>query len=325
MCRPQTSKQNYPSQVIAVIEIVDLCKSYGNVDALVDLNLKIKKGEVFGFIGPNGAGKTTTIKILATLTAPSSGEAYVSGYDVTEEPYKVRGLLGYMPDFFGMYDSLKVWEYLDFFAASYRMPQAERRDAIENVLSLTHLEEKAESFVAGLSRGMRQRLCLAKTLLHDPELLILDEPASGLDPRARVEIKELLNGLKDAGKTIFVSSHILPELSDICTTFGIIEKGNLLLSGSKEKIMEAIRGVRRIKAKVLSDTKKAASLIESEKGVGSIKIDGKEVQFEFNGSDLELARVFENLVTAGVLIVGFSEIETNLEDVFMKITRGELA
>jgi ABC-2 type transport system ATP-binding protein len=325
MCPLLTSKRNYPSQVITVIEIVNLCKSYGKVDALVDLNLKIKKGEVFGFIGPNGAGKTTTIKILATLTAPSSGEAYVSGYDVTEEPYKVRGLIGYMPDFFGMYDSLKVWEYLDFFASSYRMPHAERKDAIENVLSLTRLEEKAEGFVAGLSRGMRQRLCLAKTLLHDPELLILDEPASGLDPRARVEIKELLRGLKDAGKTIFVSSHILPELSDICTTFGIIEKGNLLLSGSKEKIMEAIRGVRSIKTKVLSDTKKAASLIESEKGVGSIKIDGKEVQFEFNGSDLELARVFENLVTEGVLIVGFSELETNLEDVFMKITRGELA
>jgi len=308
-----------------VIEIVNLCKSYGKVDALVDLNLKIKKGEVFGFIGPNGAGKTTTIKILATLTAPSSGEAYVSGYNVTEEPYKVRGLIGYMPDFFGMYDSLKVWEYLDFFASSYRMPQAKRKDAIENVLSLTHLEEKTESFVAGLSRGMRQRLCLAKTLLHDPEVLILDEPASGLDPRARVEIKELLRGLKDAGKTIFVSSHILPELSDICTTFGIIEKGNLLLSGSKKKIMEAIRGVRSIKTKVLSDTKKAASLIESEKGVGSIEIDGKEVHFEFNGSDQELARVFENLVTAGVLMAGFSEVETNLEDVFMKITKGELA
>ncbi len=308
-----------------MIEIVNLCKSYGKVDALVDLNLKIKKGEVFGFIGPNGAGKTTTIKILATLTAPSSGEAYVSGYNVTEEPYKVRGLIGYMPDFFGMYDSLKVWEYLDFFASSYRMPQAKRKDAIENVLSLTHLEEKTESFVAGLSRGMRQRLCLAKTLLHDPEVLILDEPASGLDPRARVEIKELLRGLKDAGKTIFVSSHILPELSDICTTFGIIEKGNLLLSGSKKKIMEAIRGVRSIKTKVLSDTKKAASLIESEKGVGSIEIDGKEVHFEFNGSDQELARVFENLVTAGVLMAGFSEVETNLEDVFMKITKGELA
>jgi len=308
-----------------VIETVNLCKSYGKVDALVDLNLKIKKGEVFGFIGPNGSGKTTTIKILATLTAPSSGEAYVSGYNVTEEPYKVRGLIGYMPDFFGMYDSLKVWEYLDFFASSYRMPQAERKDAIENVLSLTRLEEKTESFVAGLSRGMRQRLCLAKTLLHDPEILILDEPASGLDPRARVEIKELLRGLKDAGKTIFVSSHILPELSDICTTFGIIEKGNLLLSGSKEKIMEAIKGVRCIKTKVLSDTKKAVSLIESERGVGSIEIDGKEVHFEFNGSDHELARVFENLVTAGVLMAGFSELETNLEDVFMKITKGELA
>jgi len=211
----------------ALIELHGLTKRYGNLTAVDDLTLTIEEGAVFGFIGPNGAGKTTTMRILTTLLRPTSGTARIAGHSVTDDPRAVRRAIGYMPDFFGVYEDMKVWEYLDFFAACYDIPAARRAGMIDDLLALVDLGPKRDAFVDTLSRGMKQRLCLARTLTHDPRVLILDEPASGLDPRARIEMRELLRALQDMGKTIFFSSHILSEVADICTSIGIIEHGRL--------------------------------------------------------------------------------------------------
>ncbi|HET7657755.1 MAG TPA: ABC transporter ATP-binding protein, partial [Bacillales bacterium] len=215
-----------------MIDIVNLSKRYGTFTALNQLNLSIEKGTVFGFVGPNGAGKTTTFSILATLLSPTEGTAYVNGYDVTKKPQSVRRSIGYMPDFFGVYDQFKVMEYLDFYGASYEIPVSERNKLIPQMLELVNLSDKKDVYVDSLSRGMKQRLCLARALIHDPEVLILDEPASGLDPRARVEMREILKELKSMEKTILISSHILPELAEMCDRLGIIENGNLISDGN---------------------------------------------------------------------------------------------
>jgi ABC-2 type transport system ATP-binding protein len=227
---------------MAMIQIKDLTKTYRDLTAVRGLNLTIEKGDVFGFIGPNGAGKTTTIKVLATLLEPTTGAAYVDGVDVVRNPLEVRRLIGYMPDFFGVYDDVKVWEYLDFFAAAYKIPVNKRKGIIDDVLELTDLTGKREAYVESLSRGMKQRLCLSKTLVHDPKVLLLDEPASGLDPRARIEFRALLKELQAMGKTIFVSSHILPELADFCNVVGIMERGQLIVSGRVNDIVQKLEG-----------------------------------------------------------------------------------
>src|SRR5437868_9749950 len=224
-----------------IVETRNLTKRYGAFTALSDLNLSIEKGSIHGFIGPNGAGKTTTMRIVATLLEPSGGQAWVAGYPVTAEPYEVRRRIGYMPDFFGVYDNMKVWEYLDFFAASYKVPTSKRPGMIDDLLALVDLSVKKDSFVEDLSRGMKQRLCLARTLVHEPDLLILDEPASGLDPRARIELRELLKELRNLGKTILISSHILSELTEMCTHVAIIERGHLLVNGKVEEILQAMQ------------------------------------------------------------------------------------
>jgi len=223
--QPETqSKESMVKENQPMIKTTHLHKKYKNLVAVKDLNIEIERGDVYGFIGPNGAGKTTTIKILATLISPSFGTASIDGYDVRDYPRAVRAKIGYMPDFFGVYDDMKVWEYLDFFAAAYKIPRQQRVNIIDDVLELTDLHNKREDFVEALSRGMKQRLCLAKTLVHDPDVLLLDEPASGLDPRARIEMRELLKELRRMGKTILISSHILTELADFCNKIGIIEK-----------------------------------------------------------------------------------------------------
>ncbi len=227
---------------MSMIQIKDLTKTYRELTAVRGLNLTIDKGDVFGFIGPNGAGKTTTIKVLATLLEPTTGAAYVDGVDVVRNPLEVRRLIGYMPDFFGVYDDVKVWEYLDFFAAAYKIPVNKRKGIIDDVLELTDLTAKREAYVESLSRGMKQRLCLSKTLVHDPKVLLLDEPASGLDPRARIEFRALLKELQSMGKTIFVSSHILPELADFCNVVGIMERGHLIVSGRVDDIVRKLEG-----------------------------------------------------------------------------------
>src|SRR5437870_11370552 len=236
-----------------MIQIRHLRKQYKDLVAVRDLNLELEQGDIFGFIGPNGAGKTTTIKMLATLLIPTAGTALVNGIDVVRHPEQIRSIVGDMSDFFGVYDDIKVWEYLDFFAAAYRVPKSKRPQIIDDVLALTDLTVKKDSYVESLSRGMKQRLCLAKTLVHDPKVMLLDEPASGLDPRARIEIKELLKELKAMGKTIIVSSHILPELADFCNKIGIIEKGEMIISGDVNAIIRQISGHHTLEIKILDD------------------------------------------------------------------------
>ena len=229
-----------------MIELINFTKMYGDFLAVDRLNLKIEAGEMFGFIGPNGAGKSTTIRFLTTLLKATGGEAIVNGHSVTHDPLGVRRSVGYMPDAFGVYDGMKVWEFLDFFAVAYQIPKVRRRGVISDVLELLDLTHKRDDYVNGLSRGMKQRLCLAKTLVHDPPVLILDEPASGLDPRARLEVKALLKELRRMGKTILISSHILTELADCCTSIGIIERGQLLMHGSIDEVYRRIRRNRQV-------------------------------------------------------------------------------
>ncbi len=255
-----------------VVETENLTKRYGAFLALHNLNLSIEQGAIYGFIGPNGAGKTTTMRILSTLLEPTTGQAWVAGYPVTEAPHEVRRKVGYMPDYFGVYDNMKVWEYLDFFAAAYQVPQERRKGLVGDLLALVDLGVKRDNFVEELSRGMKQRLCLARTLVHEPDLLILDEPASGLDPHARIELRELLKELRSLGKTILVSSHILTELAELCTHVAIIERGQLLVNGSVNSILAAMQPARDIYVRVLHAAPEAAALLGALPGVLSVQM-----------------------------------------------------
>src|SRR5215813_4029135 len=247
-----------------MIELRNFTKQYGEFTAVDSLNLRIGAGELFGFIGPNGAGKSTTIRFLATLLKATRGDGVVAGHSVTRDPLGVRRVVGYMPDNFGVYDGMKVWEFLDFFATAYQIPRSRRKQVISDVLELLDLTHKRDDFVNGLSRGMKQRLCLAKTLVHDPPVLILDEPSSGLDPRARLEVKALLKELRAMGKTILISSHILTELADCCTSIGIIERGQLLLHGPIETVYRQIQRNRHIEARFAGNPESGISLIRSD-------------------------------------------------------------
>jgi ABC-2 type transport system ATP-binding protein len=307
-----------------VVDIQHLRKEYSNnLVAVKDLSLRLERGDIFGFIGPNGAGKTTTIKMLATLLRPTSGRAYIDGVDVTREPERVRGIIGYMPDNFGVYDDIKVWEYLDFFAAAYKLPRDKRPRIIDDVLELTDLTVKKDSYVEELSRGMKQRLCLAKTLVHDPQVLLLDEPASGLDPRARIEIKELLRELKSMGKTIIISSHILPELADFCNKIGIIEQGELIVSGDVNEIMRQVTGGVMLDVRVVDeDRDRALSLLESLTTVRNARVVDRDLKVDYTGEPDRAWEVLTALVQAGIRVRAFNEEQTDLEDIFMKVTRG---
>jgi ABC-2 type transport system ATP-binding protein len=306
-----------------MIEVIHFTKRYGDFVAVDDLNLSIGQGEVFGFIGPNGAGKSTTIRFLATLLRPTMGEGRVAGHSVVSEPMAVRRVIGFMPDDFGVYDGMKVWEFLDFFAVAYEIPIAYRRKIINEVLELLELTHKRDDYVNGLSKGMKQRLCLAKTLVHDPPVLILDEPASGLDPRARLEMKALLNELRGMGKTILVSSHILSELADFCTSIGIIERGKLLAAGSIQEIQRQLRSHRVLKVRVLDDsTERAATVLRDDHAVRSVDTYDHTLTAEFHGEDGEQARVLSRLIGAGVVVESFAEEPLSLEEVFMMITKG---
>ena len=305
-----------------MIEISDFGKDYGDFTAVECLNLNIAEGEVFGFIGPNGAGKSTTIRFLATLLRPSRGRGTVNGFSVLEQPMDVRKSVGYMPDNFGVYDGMRVWEFLDFFAVAYQISSHERRRIINEVLELVDLTYKRDDFVNGLSRGMKQRLCLAKTLVHDPPVLILDEPASGLDPRARVLVKALLKELRQMGKTILISSHILTELADICTSIGIIERGQLLMHGPIEDVYRQIRGHRNLDIRVNVGVEKAASILRSEVGLREVQVEGNQLLAELDVDDAGLARLLKKMVEEGVEIRSFNDKDPTLEDVFMTVTQG---
>jgi ABC-2 type transport system ATP-binding protein len=306
-----------------MIEVIHFTKRYGDFVAVDDLTFTIGKGEIFGFIGPNGAGKSTTIRFLATLLRPTSGEGRIAGHSVVNDPMAVRRVIGFMPDDFGVYDGMKVWEFLDFFAVAYEIPRSHRKQIIGQVLELLDLTHKRDDYVNGLSKGMKQRLCLAKTLVHDPPVLILDEPASGLDPRARLEMKALLNELKGMGKTILVSSHILSELADFCTSIGIIERGKLLAADSIQNIQRQLRSHRVLKVRVLdTTTDRAASILRDDRGVRSIESYDHTLTCEFEGQEDDLARLLHRLIGAGVNVHQFSEEQLSLEEVFMMITKG---
>lgn len=307
-----------------MLTIEGFTKCYDEFVAVDSLSFSIEKGDIFGFIGPNGAGKTTTIRFLSTLLTPTRGTAVINGHDVVKEPREVKRSIGYMPDDYGVYDGMRVWEFLDFFGAAYGIGRKERRAVINDILVLLDLQYKRDAMVDALSRGMRQRLCLAKTLVHDPPVLILDEPASGLDPRARIEMKELLKELRSMGKTILISSHILSELADCCNTVGIIERGKLLASGSVQSILKELREAVAVEMEVLEGAELAEKMLRENGYVRDVMASERTFTFEFSGRSLDLAQLHQDLIRAGVSILWFRELETSLEDVFMRITKGEV-
>jgi len=305
-----------------VIETHDLTKVYGDLHAINRLELKLERGDVFGFIGPNGAGKTTTMRILATLLNPTWGEAYVCGYSIYTHPRDIRRAIGYMPDFFGVYDDMKVIEYLEFFAAAYRIKGPARRKICDEVLELVDLTYKRDALVTSLSRGMTQRLGLARVLLHDPQVLLLDEPASGLDPRARIEIRGLLKELRKMGKTIMISSHILPELADICNRVGIIERGELLVNADVAEVMKQVRGQTSLLIGVDGDAEAAAKLIETHPSTDSVETRDGQIAVLLKPEIVEYGELSRLLVEGGFNLTLFKEEDLNLETAFMALTKG---
>lgn len=305
-----------------MIEVHDLTKKYGELYAIHKIELKLDRGDVFGFIGPNGAGKTTTMRILATLLNPTWGEAYVGGYSIYTKPKEIRRIIGYMPDFFGVYDNMQVIEYLEFFAAAYRIKGPERRKICNDVLDLVDLGYKRNELVTSLSRGMTQRLGLARVLLHDPQVLLLDEPASGLDPRARIEIRGLLKELRSMGKTIMVSSHILPELADICNKIGIIEKGVLQVNADVDDVLKQVRQQTVLRIDVATNREAAAKLIESQPIVEKVETDKQGLRVTLVLGDHDISQFARLLLDNGYSLTRLAEEEINLETAFMTLTKG---
>lgn len=310
-----------------LVETRDLTRRYGANLAVDGLNLQVPAGAIYGFIGPNGAGKTTTMRILTTLLQPTSGQAWVAGHSVTREPLAVRHAVGFMPDFFGVYDNLRAWEYLDFFAAAYGVPTNRRAHLIDELLSLVDLHDKREDFVMGLSRGMKQRLSLARTMAHDPRLLILDEPASGLDPRARIELRELLRELRALGKTILISSHILTELAEVCTHIGIIERGRLLAAGEVQAILSSLQRHHVFEVHLLSDLTLAALLVQDVPGVLTVRTlpdaQPPKMEIDYSGDEQGVSDLLARLVGGGAAVVHFAAQMSDLEDAFLRITASD--
>lgn len=308
------------------VETKGLTKFFGNLLAVDGLNLKVPTGSLYGLIGPNGAGKTTTLRMLAGLLEPSEGEILLDGDALNGQWRELHQKIGFMPDFFGVYEDMLVWEYLDFFARCYRLPQDRRRKVVDELLELVDLLRKRDAYVHTLSRGMRQRLCLAHALVQDPQVLLLDEPASGLDPRARVEMRELLRELGAMGKTIILSSHILSELADLCSEIAIIEQGRIVASGTLEDISRQVGPGRLINIRVLSDVDSAGVVLRNIKGVGEVfVVDDQHLEVEFNGDDRDSVELLRDLINAGILVASFGETGQNLEDIFLRLTRGEVA
>jgi ABC-2 type transport system ATP-binding protein len=312
------------------IETTGLTRRFGKITAVEELNLKVHSGSLFGLIGPNGAGKTTTLRMLAGLLEPSSGEITLHGQPVNGNWREMQRQIGYMPDFFGVYEDLLVWEYLDFFARCYDLPADRRQRVTNDLLELVDLYDKREAYVQTLSRGMRQRLCLAHALVHDPQVLLLDEPASGLDPRARVEMRELLRELGSMGKTIVLSSHILTELAELCDSVGIIEKGRLVASGPLDVIRNQVLQSRVLRIKVLSPKEEAQAILREQPGVGEIydqngNLEAGVLEVEYIGDDNALADLLESLLARQVRVVSFSGEGSDLEEVFLRLTKGEVA
>lgn len=305
-----------------IIETINLTKRYGDLVALNNLHLNIEEGECFGYIGPNGAGKTTTIKILSTLLQPTWGEARVCGYVVGYQSRAIRPLIGYVPDFFGAYNDMVVQEYLEFFASAYGITGSERDRIVGDILDLTDLTYKREAMVDSLSRGMKQRLSIARVLLHDPKVLLLDEPASGLDPRARIEIRELLKELHRMGKTIIISSHILHELAELCSTIGIIERGEMLFHGSVSEITRRARMGTRVQVRVADRFEQAAQLLGKLEHVKSVQSANGHISVELASDTHDFSFLARILLENKFAIQELREEEVNLETAFMRLTKG---
>jgi ABC-2 type transport system ATP-binding protein len=308
---------------IPAVETMNLSRQYGSIMALNSLSLTIQRGDLFGFIGSNGAGKTTTLRILATFLAPSSGTAKVLGHDVVADADAVRHVIGYMPDFFGVYKDMEVTEYLDFFGACYKIPTAQREKTVNDVLELVGLTEKRGAIIGALSRGMQQRLGLARVLIHDPKVLLLDEPASGLDPRARIEMMAILQELQRIGKTIIISSHILSELQTLCNRVAIIEKGKLIYSGPVQGVRDQMSAGLIYWVVVPGDSSRAIELLKARSEVtDAVAVDG-QVKVTFASHDVDPSFLPDALVRGGIKFTGLWEDELGLEEVFLRVTRGE--
>lgn len=303
-----------------MIEVKHLRKEYDTTVALHNLQLEIPEGEVFGLIGPNGAGKTTLIRILATLLEPSYGIVRIAGVDVLARPLDVHPLIGYMSDFFSLYEDMLVWEYLDHFARCYRVAPKERNRLIDEVLDLVSLNVRRESEIKALSRGMRQRLCFAKTLLHQPKLLLLDEPASGLDPAGRLEFRELIKKLREMGRTVLISSHILTEMTDFCTSIGIMEQGNLIAAGRVDDIIAQLEGGLRLEIDVLDNATSLANLLQSDAAVQQIRVQDRRVTCRYTGARQSLPELHRRIAQSEIPLVSFVARADNLEDIYMKIS-----
>ncbi len=305
-----------------MIETKQLTKHFGSVVALNRLTLTVEPGDIFGYIGPNGAGKTTTMKILATLLEPTDGSASVCGFDVSTHGAQIRPLVGYMPDFLGVYDDLNVYEYLEFFASAFKIPRKQRRGVVDGVLELTDLMGKRQVLVDSLSRGMKQRLGIARVLVHDPKVLLLDEPASGLDPRARIEIRELLKELQRMGKTIIVSSHILSELHEMCNKIGIIEAGRLIFSGTTQQIWQKMGSHGRMRIRVAAPVERAVHVLEALPAVAQVEHDEEEIVVTLQQGHQSDGAIAAALVQAGVSVLAIMPEQLKLEDAFLHLTKG---
>ena len=309
---------------VPAVHTTGLTRSYGTMTALNSLDLTVQRGDLFGFIGSNGAGKTTTLRILATFLAPSAGHAYVLGHDVVRDADAVRHVIGYMPDFFGVYKDMEVTEYLDFFGACYKIPTAQRERTVSDVLELVGLSEKKGALIGALSRGMQQRLGLARVLIHDPQLLLLDEPASGLDPRARIEMMAVLQELQRMGKTIIISSHILSELQTLCNRVAIIERGKMIYCGPVSGVTGQLSETRVMWAKVPAEQHvRAIELLKTVPEVRGVEAVEERIKVTMLNHDTDPGIISETLVHGGVKLRGLREDEIGLEEVFMRVTKGE--
>jgi len=305
-----------------MLVIKKLEKSYGKFKALKGVDLEIEKGEIFGFIGPNGAGKSTTMKIVSGLLSPDSGEVYVDGIDAIKENKLLKEKIGYMPDFFGVYDNLMAIEYLEFYASIYGIVGEEARKLSMDLLELVNLSDKYDANVNGLSRGMKQRLCLARCLVHNPELLILDEPASGMDPKSRFEMKGILKNLKSMGKTIIISSHILSELGEICSKVGIIQNGKMVCQGTVDEVTLFATGSAPITITVIDEVDRAIKIIKEAPTVRNVSADENRITASIIGGDIEAKNLLKSLVIQDIPVISFTKAAGNLEDVFIQITEG---
>lgn len=307
-----------------MIELQDLCRSFGETKAVDHVSFAVPKGSVFGYIGPNGAGKTTSMRILATLELPSSGEAMVEGLSSVNDPDRVRGRIGFMPDSFGSYGDTNCIEYLDFFARSYGLIGRERTRRLRWVMDFTGLRPLATKPMRGLSKGMRQRLCLGRALIHDPAVLVLDEPAAGLDPRARIELRQIIRSLAADGKTILISSHILTELAEMCDRVGIIERGRLLATGTVDEIRRSLQPAREIFVRLACPSDQAVEILSADENVSNLRASDTELRFHLAGAGTEQVAVLRALCDARVDVLEYSPRDGSLEDVFLQVTKGQV-